>query len=367
MSKINNKNQRGFVSIFTVLFFIVFIMVITVGFLRVVSQEQQQSTNDSLTASALSAAKSGIEDGKRALLLYNTTTDSSLKDSLRAAFDERRCDGIFNSSNGTIVDSLELSRDGKVAESANLQQSYTCLTITANTDDFVGKLSEGTSDIIPLRGEADFTKFSIGWHGTSPNLDGAPRAYSPGSQLRTRPAWLTAGYPALMRLQLIAVPKGTYSLDQIESQTQFIVPGKSGIIPYDVTMTGGLSVIGCQGFPPANVTAEYACTTNVVSPYPSADKILYLRVTALYRDTNIQLKLANATGPVKFDMVEPIVDSTGKTTDVYRRVQARVRLDGQVQLPEYVLETGNNLCKNFAVSPLQMYDDASCPIRSNDP
>lgn len=352
------SSQHGFVSIFTVLFFVIFIMVITVGFLRIVAQEQQQSTDNSLSNGALLAARSGVEDAKRVLKLYNTTNDSNVKSAIRAAFNTQRCDGLFGEP--TIANPLGLHPKGEVASSSNLQQSYTCLTINPYTDDFSDSVASGVSDLVPLTSQSNFNTIEFSWHGTGSTQEGQPNAYPTGPGLLKSSEWASRGYPALMRLQLISVPSGNFNIDQIKSSTALILPASGGTNSITLTDSGSpvtsQSLVKCESLP---VSTPYACNTDLRIPSSYVNTDLYLRITAVYASSSIKMSLKNGGSLVKFSMVQPTIDSTGKTSDVFRRVSSRVRLDGQVKLPEYVLETGNDVCKVFAVTETTVINNAA--------
>jgi Tfp pilus assembly protein PilX len=64
----NSDQQSGFVAILTVIFFTLLMSVISVGFLRLMVQEQQQALQDDLSKSAYQSAQAGTEDAKRAML-----------------------------------------------------------------------------------------------------------------------------------------------------------------------------------------------------------------------------------------------------------------------------------------------------------
>lgn len=71
-------SQNGVVSLFTVLFTTLLLTVITVSFLRIMIQEQQQAQNQDLSQSAYDSAVSGVEDAKR-VLRHATSSGQPLK------------------------------------------------------------------------------------------------------------------------------------------------------------------------------------------------------------------------------------------------------------------------------------------------
>src|SRR6266496_6576946 len=100
--------ERGFVSLFTVIFFMLLITIITVGFWRIMAIEQRQSLDNDLTASANAAAQSGIEDAKRAIIKYNSLSNGDpLKAQLEAALTSSECDAL--TGNNSIRTALNLN------------------------------------------------------------------------------------------------------------------------------------------------------------------------------------------------------------------------------------------------------------------
>ena len=78
----------------------------------------------------------------------------------------------------------------------------------------------------------------------------------------------------------------------------------------------------------------------------------WFTVTSLYTRTQLRVSFEDASGnaTARFDGVQPLVDSTGRAGDVYRRVLSRVSPDGAFTFPEYAVDTTGSLCKDFSVS-----------------
>lgn len=86
-----------------------------------------------------------------------------------------------------------------------------------------------------------------------------------------------------------------------------------------------------------------------------------LRLSSLYNDTQIELKLLNTAGEyVKFDSVQAEVDSTGRANDLFRRVKARVELTASMPYPEAAVDIAGNLCKEFFVTDDPAEYESSC-------
>lgn len=75
-----------------------------------------------------------------------------------------------------------------------------------------------------------------------------------------------------------------------------------------------------------------------------------LRINSLYKGANVRVTMQGQDGSrVMFDGVQPIVDSTGRASTLFRRVEARLRMGVDFAYPSYVVDIENNLCKNFSV------------------
>ena len=110
-------------------------------------------------------------------------------------------------------------------------------------------------------------------------------------------------------------------------------------------------------------TEEYACSATITLPVSvvkdittgNIDHIQYLDLTSLYKKSNYRITLWNGSGPakklVKFDAVQPEVDSTGRTNNLFRRVKSRVELtDINYPYPNAAIDITGNLCKDFTVT-----------------
>lgn len=396
MTTTQNK-EAGFVSLFTVIFFIMFITVITLGFLRIMGVEQQQSLNNDLTASAAAAAESGIEDGKRAILAYQTTTDPTLKAALTTAFASNQCDSLTGSA--AIRNALRLDAGGNIIGNSQLNQNYTCLTVKMNSPDYINYRSANTSDYVPLVPNGPtFNRVRVSWHlvsqASGPAGDGTITAYpagpllppvtnstNPSNSWSPNPPQQPNTYPAYLRVQTYAYPKAgaiTRAALDARSNTLLLVPAAqsnaaaiAATTPINVGTSdprgfeqpkANLKQIRCINNPAGNVGA-YACTALLDLPAgnPAATNNYFMRITPMYGQSHFRVELMNGNNVVDFNGVQPIVDSTGRAQDVLRRSQARVRINPPSNLPEFVVESANTICKNMIVSDASFYQPNTCP------
>lgn len=387
---IEQHKEAGFVSLFTVVFFILMMTVITVGFLRIMGIEQQQALDNDLTASAIAAAESGVEDGKRAILAYNTTTDPTLKAALASAFTSNAC----NSLTGSATINNALRPTATIGNNTAFNQQYTCLTVNLNSPNYINHETAGNSDFVPLvAAGGNFQRIQIRWHLLSNNVDqdgdGIPANYPPGpllppiNNMNGNPAnsWSTQGYPAYLRVQLYGHPTTpNFSRADMDarSRTMLLVPAsQANASAVDSTTPLNFGTNDPRGFDqpktvvrqvrcvnnPGSNLGSYACTALLELPagLPAANNSFYLRVTPLYGQSHFQIALQNGGAPVEMSGVQPIIDSTGRAADVFRRQQARVRMNPMGDLPEYVVQSANTICKNMIVSDGSFYQANNCP------
>jgi len=350
--------QQGFVSIFTVLFFMVLITVITIGFLRIVISEQGQSQSNSLTASALDAAKAGIEDGKRALLAYMNTTDPTLKAQLASILNNPAagCKDLYG--NPSVANALGLDLSGKVEGASNLNESYSCLIVSPLSPDYQGSAGASTSTIVPLKAAGNFANIQVMWHDNAD--DGAVNwpIGTPTGAFPTQAAWNTAKSgkktAEYLRLELIKTANENTSGDPannqitpsgVTSSVVYLTPAQAGNTANFGLPQPNISPVLCK----TSGASQFACSVSLPVTGDGTSQY-YLRVTPLYGPTHFVVCLESCSAPVDFNGAQPIIDSTGQAADVFRRIKARISLGSQVSLPEFSLESGHSVCKAFSVS-----------------
>jgi hypothetical protein len=345
-----------------------------------------------LTASAEAAAKSGVEDAKRAILKYNSLDSSDpLKAQLFSALTSSNCNALF--TNASVRTALKLDNSGSINNQPGLNEYYTCLSVNLNTPDYIGQASAGKSEFIPLvpEGGNKYEQIMVSWHLASQTVgndgDGQPANYAPGVLLPPvtgASSWSSQGYPAYLRVELYGYPNGSFNRGSMEnlSRSVFLVPNSSSNAAAvnsatPITMPtvdprgfeqNKINLVGvkCTGTPPTLAVGTYACSARLEldGAQPSTSNNYYLRITPLYGSTHFRLQMLSTSPPnsvVNFSGVEPIVDSTGRASDVFRRIQSRIRLDNVSNLPEYAAESASTICKTMQVSDGSYYQGNVCP------
>lgn len=394
MRRVSLHKQQGFVSLFSVIFFMLFVTVITVGFLRIMTAEQRQALDNDLSASALAAAQSGVEDAKRAILRYYSMSPSDPQyTAFKDALTTTDCNALTASP--SVRTALGLNEDGNIVGNSDINQSYSCLSVNLNSPDYESSSPVGVSDFIPLRtnNAAGFDQIKISWHRLSNSVgsegDGIPANYAPFTQLPTTGTWNAQRYPAYLRVQLYGHPKDNFNRDELRdlSHTYVLIPGQlgtPGAVSANTPLNFGtddprggaadpsgfdqtkLNVRAVQCLPaPGSNIGSYACTATLELPaggaFSSNNNNYYMRVTPLYGQSHFRLVLHHNGSAVQMDGVQPIIDVTGKAEDVYRRLLTRVKVNPAGSLPEYAVESADTICKNMQVADNTYYRANSCP------
>jgi Tfp pilus assembly protein PilX len=356
MTRVLRPRESGAAAIFIVVFASLLLMIITLSFVRLMLVDQSQATTNDLSQSAYNSALSGVEDGKRLLLLQQScgSTASPTCTAANKAISDNKCTTI----------SAGLGLSGNVG-SAALDQSYTCVKITTDTLDYRKTLSVGQSQVIPLRSTAAFDAVVISWYSKD-DLSSGTTANLPAGVTTPLPTSWTVNRPPIIRAQFMQTGN-SFTLADLDSamgsNTVFLYPFKG--VGFNATSIPipDVSTSGRRVAPPSSPYGV-SCTTAFVAPFSCSVKInytppatgtfsdrgAYLRLSSIYGDAHYSVQLLKGSTPVTFSGVQPIIDVTGRANNMFRRVLARVELSGSFTYPEAAIDLKNDLCKDFSVT-----------------
>lgn len=386
-----HESEYGVVSLFIVIFAMLLITVVTVGFTRLMLADQQQATNNDLSQSAYDSAQAGVEDAKRALLRYQNVCATDGAAACSQAYTDILGGGQCNQGLKYIVDAANLAKPGvpvvtQSDGSAALNQAYTCVKILPQTDNYLGTLAANSSNIIPLKSRSTVTSILLQWYSnkniSNTNLDvsllpltsipisGTPPTLHPPLYNQTTSGW-GPDRPSIMRTQLMQFGSSfslsdfdnTNAAGESDANTLFLYPtGTTGtavstpdqdsFAARDMRLTGVGSPlpVSCSG---TLSGGGYACSVKLDLPSPigGGTPTAFLRLTPLYNASDYSVTLYNGATPVQFDGVQPEIDSTGRANDLFRRVVTRVTMiDTNFAYPQAAVDITGNLCKNFIVT-----------------
>lgn len=411
IKSINKNKELGGVSMLSVMFFVLFLSILAVSFLRVTNDEKQRSLRNELSTAALSAAEAGIEDAKRVLLYCMDPTVTSTDEDCKG-LETASCTDVINnfstdaaSARKRIISRSDSENNGDAvvatseagdSSERNYQQYYTCLQIDRYTQDIEFSLSaldskaldSSASVVIPLSIAAKtddgydtdgilLKEFTLQWHlvGGDQSYDGGLGELLRSDQI-TNPPKLDWRGPAMMRIEMVAVNKNSFTLDELDASAYAVIlrPTKDAtdyttdalkLSTYAPKTNPNESVSPIQNVRCAegNTNADgYQCWVKI--SYNGSNLDLdnyeyYIRLTSLYRDSHVSIGYLNGSWrgnvatPLVFNALQPMVDVTGRVNNTYRRLIARVApnasLAGDLFFPEYAIESGSDVCKKMVV------------------
>ena len=401
--------ESGQASMVTVAMFMMLFAAIAVSFTFVVISASRQALNDSLQSSAKIAAESGVEDAKRLIVYcYNkrsgdsyTTPDAQqlcpkVIGKLSTELEGMGCDYILKPmyDNGTIssVEQESNNRGYRVKVGNNgggdneNNEYYQCLKIATKTDNYQGVVNNlGKSVIVPLRvvdinnQAAVIDRLEIEWHRNVTGNDGdnpAEMNGANGTGLPPAGTWNNSNRPAVLRVERVGVPKGGFNLNDLAGNDTALTlrPSESGngkggyrLGNYEPQYPSGnkdkiapnsqyhKGVPIVEAYCQSGSNKEYACKTIFNKESLYTGKTYYLRINAIYRSTHFKITAYQGKNKLYFDGVQPLVDVTGRSSDSFSRIQARLKpsfdknADSTNWWPEYVIDTNGKVCKDIEV------------------
>ena len=381
--KINNK-QSGEVSFFVLIFATLLFTVVTISFVRIMIQNQQQSSAVDLSQSAYDSAQAGVEDAKRSLIQWKTACNAGEIEcnELGTIFtnDLQPCNAAV-SKLSDVYDILSTTVGKEVTVKTGtdnkLNQAYTCVTIKTLTPAYLGELKPDTSILIPLLGTSDFDTVRIEWFNSKDYICAIPGC-TPGSielpvstdsPLLSNSSWASVpglNIPAIMRAQLIQFNTAGYYLTDFDgsasgngtNNTHFLYPSNvvsTGSFATDgrLTIKNEPTKVECKSL--TTLTQPYSCSATLTLPKPSTgsppNHAQYLNLTSLYKQSNFKVTLLNVSTVVKFNGVQPVIDSTGRANELFKRIETRVVfINDSFPFPQGAIDLNGNFCKEFSVT-----------------
>lgn len=391
------KNQKGGVSIFIVVFTALLLTVATTSFVQLMVRNQQQASTNDLSQSAYDAALAGVEDAKRALVALakcegKTGNDNGCQD-LRNQFstNSQQCEFL-----GQDMARYVTFEDHEVkvnANSADLNQAYTCVKINTESPDYRGGLNgDSGGAVVRLASKSSFDRVKISWFShedlTSENPSATlklPTSSSNPWPLLSKSDWGfsdplgSTKTPPILRAQLIQFKKNSIELAKFnkDARTAFLYPVESSPSvgtswEADARPSGNntpwhslcqRALTGTENYY-CQATLKLPALTGSDSGISVSNREIYVQLASIYGSTRYSIELLNGAGPnnhVDFSGGQAVVDSTGRAANLFRRISARVSVRATpLKYPEAALTVKGDLCKNFFVTNKTADYDTKC-------
>ena len=405
------KTRRGVTSLYVVIFATILFGVITVSFTRLILSEATQSSNDDLSQSAYDSAIAGVEDAKVAINEYYDCVTEKGRNACSNknvfspnATDENCAEGfplgrILYGTEGEVL----IQESGQREKETFVDQAYTCVVISDITPDYRGTLTSDTrTRVVPLSvsgstinigAVGNVSKIKFSWYselnqGSNTNLDYAE--YNTNANGGAG-AWVLKDasnktVPPAMQITLIRTdstitPSDFWNADntgKVLYSAMTLLPTDDddhviNPIPKSMVVGAGnvLSGYNAANHMPVGVKCEtgqeFICNVDLEVADLAGGLLhngdnVFLVVNMPYGDafTDFKVELAktNADGTesrVDFQGSQISVDSTGRTNQLYRRVEARLdAVDMFFPYPEFEISTtgggGMNVTKSSWVT-----------------
>lgn len=338
------SGEQGMVSILVTMIMMIVISLIIVGMSQVTRSNQREQLNQQLNTQAYYAAESGLN---QAVKFFSANPTANLNTS-------GNCTQFITSAapNGL---GATVGVDNILNSSSNV--SYTCLMVNSTPASLQkAPLTEDSNTVWRLHDAAGnpFKKFDFKWAPNSKSrFTGAANTCN------------TTGFPSygnwkcpfgILRLDLVDT-SGTVSSSTLEgvSKTIYFVPtyNSSGVTSAP-TKPDQAQVLYVQ-------CTTSLCDLNLIMASESSSEY-FARLSIIYQSSDsVQLSGTDSSGVAQFAGGQAVIDVTGKAQDELRRVQARVPLTvSDSPIPNFALQTTDDLCKQLAVAPTVDATD-SCP------
>lgn len=406
-----SQTKKGVAAIYVVVFTTMLIGIITLSFLRIMLSESGRTLNDTLSDSAYNAALAGVEDAKYVIAKYQQAiatgdTSSEIVKQLESNADNN-CDIISNALDPTSGNKEEYSVGTNDSGQTFQDQAYTCVMIDLSGD-FKGVLSTNNPTlVVPLKPSGkenntvnDVAGVDITWTMGSDDVssftgsalkkihsDFGNGSVNNANALIDNDAHSILGRKGVMdndnqvtlnglRVMLVQSPAGESNPNYYASKDGFTNRGSLMLL---ASSENGTNTIGNLLNPKQsdasnpfvesadkNVNAPLAvkcsqesCNARIAFPWVNTGDSrnpdnFFLVLNQLYSEPSIKVtvNMINSEGkPIDFFNVQPIVDATGRSGDLFRRVEARIGTDNGASLvPTAELSTNSAINKDFPVT-----------------
>lgn len=366
------KAKKGMVSIFLVVFSTILLSLITIGFIRIMLDDQKRAINSDLADSARDSALAGVADAKRALLYYNkeicknSTDNSKCSEILNKYLQANSCDavqGVYGKSTG-----VETKIKATSGADSDLDQAYTCVKIKYFTDNYERDLDSGEQALIPLDLNQKTEEIYLSWGGVNKDGDAVSDIQDNGDGSKWRSLNEYGNQPPVLMVQHIRFGEGPSTL--------YLRPNDQGVKEIGFGHDSDDKKRGDDSsIPGVNVQCKESSTRpckiklRFASKVDANSKTDFLRIIKIYGD-KAAFKLdfgdpTTASSLTRFNGIQPEIDSTGRANYVFRRLKARVEFtDGLFPYPRATLNVEGNICKDFEITNQKIKMNTECDVEA---
>jgi hypothetical protein len=323
---------------------------IALGFAQVSRREQRSALDRQLSTEAYYAAESGINDARKAIF----DTSNSLNPYLfqNGSRSKSSC-GADTLPNDPLDSGSQIN--GTV--------QYSCLLINQSPPDIqiTQAAYPNPGNVEPINPTLPLHSLLISWEADG-NGQGIPLATYPKFP-SLGAGWGGANTVPLLRIDLVDASNLNRTALDTSVFTAFLYPVSSA------TPGVGAVTVNAPGSSQSGQIVKANCNTantpyfcNVMLNVPAGITHDYLRVNSVYNGYMSNISSGGTVANETFTGAQAIIDSTGKATDVLKRIQVRIPIPstpptstnaapGNNKVPPYSIESAGSICKTLDALP----------------
>lgn len=367
-------DQQGIVAIVVTILFMIIISLTALGLARIARREQRLALDNQLASQANYLAQTGVNDAIEAIKTapYNTTDKTSC-----AGNDDLVYSGAANGSQLLFLNPIvgnPISEDASTALGITARGGYSCVLIQHATDSVeVNPVPTNKSALEDMQiVKQDGTNYTgnydlvFSWssaNDTHTNFRSLPTLF-PSNDPRAGANTWAANSPGILRVDVTKLDSFDRNALDANSATTFLYPSSGGGSPSsfpNISTISGLANRGavapgeCNNTAPNPATKRFQDCNVAYTVTGSGVNRIFVRLKTMYdRDgsaVTITAYEAGTSNRLKIKGAQTVIDSTGKVSDVVKRLQVRVNQTPQFNYPEYALESVSGICKLIATIP----------------
>lgn len=297
-------------------------------------REQRQALDRQLSSQAFLAAESGVNYAKKEIA--DVLKDPALTASAKIT--------KLTQNSCSSTPKAYLQQDAKLSESAEIS----CMLVSVRPSTLEYDLDPTRqAKIIPIKPSASITSLRFRW---SPSAETGTNLVNCTQDLKSTTNPSQCMY-AVLRADLVRADGAVNrtSLAQNTYAGVFMPINGSATNSVSFNGTNAYSNFGSGGSQGLRSRAQCNTTYCEMTINGVTGSQYYLRLGALYRKTKVSIAAMNGATEVPLDDAQVLVDVTGKSSDVLRRIQVRVPLTGENGNvhADYGLQTQSSICKAF--------------------
>lgn len=336
--------------------FMSIISIVVVSFAFLMRREQQQALDRQLSTQAFYAAESAVSEAVSKIqqgTLNNDVTDCAdsggISGDLQGDSSASISCVLVDRSPSTLEFTEIGTQDSKIIriEAANGQE-IRHLDISWQAVDEASAALFATNSVLRLPTE----EFQDAYPDTFANHTGILRA---DIMPITDEGSINRGTLSGRARALFFYPAG---VDYMGSFTNTVDLSADPVTNFPETGDGAFVLGACD----AAVTTPYHCNVNVNNVGAqfgdNTAPVVYLRLKSIYQPTTVSISaFNNANQQVDLIGSQIVVDATGQSNGVLRRIQVRVPSEEAYEVPEFSLETVDDICKLLQAAPGAILND----------